>query len=412
MSERARHFARGMFAVLVFISMSNLFSQGSLVPPGPPAPVMKTLDQVEARTPLPPVGFDAATDLPLTISESGSYYMTQSITGVGSDTTEERLAGGVVIDANNVQLDLNGFSLTGSEIQPTQHGGAGIHIAAERMSVSILNGIVEGWGEAGISADGAVACQVRSVRLIMNGRNDDGVTSPGLVLGESGLIQDCMAYGNGSAGFEAGPGTSIERCTAQMNGGNGFTVEGSTLRDATATKNTGIGFSLQLGSTANRCSANENGGDGFTTSLSILTESTAYNNGGIGIVVGSGSLVERNNSRSNDSLGISVDEVSSGSRVADNVSSFNGGIGLFIRLNARGNRVEGNTLYANGNSGLRALGEGNLIVRNFARANGDTGNASDEFDIIDAAEGYGGLIRADTGSSFTTDRPWINFYTF
>jgi len=32
--------------------LSTVFAQGSLTPPGAPAPMMKSLDQIEARTPI------------------------------------------------------------------------------------------------------------------------------------------------------------------------------------------------------------------------------------------------------------------------------------------------------------------------------------------------------------------------
>ena len=76
----------------------SAFAQGSLTPPGAPAPTMKTLQQVEPRTPI--------SALPFTISNSGSYYLTANLTGAaGSD--------GITILASDVTLDLNGFTMTG-----------------------------------------------------------------------------------------------------------------------------------------------------------------------------------------------------------------------------------------------------------------------------------------------------------
>jgi hypothetical protein len=76
-----------------------LLSQGSLTPPGAPAPTMKTLQQVEPRTPI--------SSLPCAISNSGSYYLTTNL--FGSDGQD-----GIIVSANNVTLDLNGFVLDGT----------------------------------------------------------------------------------------------------------------------------------------------------------------------------------------------------------------------------------------------------------------------------------------------------------
>ncbi|NKB23519.1 MAG: hypothetical protein GKR87_03885 [Kiritimatiellae bacterium] len=115
-------------------SNSTAWAQGSLNPPGAPAPIMKTLNQIEART--------AITNVPYTITNSGSYYLTGNFTGIaGTD--------GITIDLDNVTLDLNGFTLTG-----VPGSLAGILVPSSRNNVSIFNGILRAWGTYGVQAGG------------------------------------------------------------------------------------------------------------------------------------------------------------------------------------------------------------------------------------------------------------------
>ena len=93
-------------------------SQGVLTPPGAPAPMMKTLQQIEPRTPI--------SSLPYTISAPGSYYLTGPLNSTNT---------GITVAANDVTIDLMGFTISGArhrldapdakaDTQASSHNGA------------------------------------------------------------------------------------------------------------------------------------------------------------------------------------------------------------------------------------------------------------------------------------------------
>ncbi len=128
---------------LLFIALTGTaLAQGPLTPPpgadpsigpvnaltagGLPQATMKTLHQVEPRTAIP------ASTSTVTINQSGSYYLTGNIVVATSH--------GIEINASNVTLDLNGFSV-GSGANPAE--GVGINLSAV-ANVSISNGSIAG----------------------------------------------------------------------------------------------------------------------------------------------------------------------------------------------------------------------------------------------------------------------------
>src|SRR5580658_9358313 len=85
--------------VSLLISTQSVLAQGSLTPPGAPAPTMKTLSQVEPRTIVAAANTPGDSGDTFIISQSGSYYLTTNMTGVSDQDCIE-------ITANNVTLDL------------------------------------------------------------------------------------------------------------------------------------------------------------------------------------------------------------------------------------------------------------------------------------------------------------------
>jgi hypothetical protein len=140
------------------LQMSIAFGQGSLTPPGAPAPTMKTLDQisqqvtnlsqaltnqfqqqkslVEPRTPILAFG--------TTLVASGSYYLATNLVS-GSSTGD-----GILVRTNNVTIDLNGFSII-STTAPGADSPAGIRIDGSLSAISnvtVCNGRITGFDRA------------------------------------------------------------------------------------------------------------------------------------------------------------------------------------------------------------------------------------------------------------------------
>jgi hypothetical protein len=183
-----------------------VLAQGSLTPPGAPAPLMKSLDQIEPRIPVDAVHTPGNGSEQFIISQPGSYYLTTNIVGVNSKD-------GIQITADNVILDLNGFSLLGV-------AGSVSGINSSGRYVVVRNGVINGWQSIGIN-DVATSVSTRMFERLMICSN----ASYGILTGQGAIVRDCVIEGNGSFGIYASGGSWITGCTVDGNSFAGIGVE-------------------------------------------------------------------------------------------------------------------------------------------------------------------------------------------
>lgn len=178
--------------------------QGALTPPGPPAPTMKSLGQIEPRIPI--------SSAPFTITQPGSYYLTTNLTATVSNA--------IVIAASGVTLDLGGWTIA-STAPNAGSGGSAILLNSGVSDVTVCNGHIV----SGVTNNGS---GVYSGSGFANGITASGVSTVNVLVSRVS-VSGCLFYG-----IYLGNGTStvVESCTLRTIGAYGIVA--ATVKESSA----------------------------------------------------------------------------------------------------------------------------------------------------------------------------------
>jgi parallel beta-helix repeat protein len=429
MKSRRTKVVASLFALASLLVFSLLALAGDLEPSGPPGPTMKTLQQVEPRTPI------AQSDVPYTITKPGSYYLAENLfaLGAGQDC--------ITVNASDVTLDLRGFAISNTEVFVFNRD---IVIDDTETNVTITNGTIRRCLAEGITSDSAFSfpkgVHISDVRVLSNGsegihlgdactvtgslavdndshgirvedhgkvidctaETNDGY---GILTANAGLVKNCIANGNnGNGGISVNNQSTITGCAVTDNNNTGIHAYSSQVSNCTVTFCAGNGFDI-AGSSVSACTSRQNDGIGFNANgNSNLTDCHSYKNGQEGIVAAVGTSVTQCTAAENtlDGIRVGSDCYILNNNCHDNGS---GGSGAGIHVTGSDNRIEGNNATDN-DRGVGVDTADNIIIRNTT-----SGNSVLNYDI--AAGNHYGQIISTPGAGFTgadtNYNPWANF---
>ena len=395
---------------------------------------MKSLDQIEARTPI--------SSAPFLINQPGSYYL----------TTNMSVTAGAVIGflTNDVVLDLNGFYVK---------GGSGIFVGASVTNLTVRRGSIRNSSGRGVGFAGIPNCRVEDVtvvgcggnaievgdnaavrRCVMDGNNGFGVvatgisganvvvedcvirsnTFGGISLATAAVVQNCVVQGNGTNGIALGMNSRVKGCQVIQSQNIGITVgTGSSVSEATAYGNGSFGISAVDNVTIEHCTASQNSNNGIATGNNCLVEHcnanqnlatgiasanncsvescVATRNSSYGIQTGTTNRLNNCSAAANASIGFLVND---GSQILNSEASGNGSYGIYV---SRYCTVMGCLANGNRNSGIYVGWFGCYILNNIADNNNTVGSTGDAGIVLDdtdnrvdgnhaARNGYAGIM--------------------
>jgi hypothetical protein len=230
--ETAMTFANRFLGLLLFAVLLG-FAPSALAVDG-----VVLINQHTSVAGLP--GCPPQTGFLILICQSGSYRLSGNLTVSNVNTT------GILITANDVTLDLNGFTISGPvtctptfPVQCTATGrGRGVS-GTSGKNITVRNGTVRGMGAQGIVLDSNPTTHsmlVEDVHVESNAAAVPGVA----IFVRGGVVTHCTVNANAGTGIAGDDGTTISFNTVSFNGGDGIT--GGLVTNNSITKNGGVGI--------------------------------------------------------------------------------------------------------------------------------------------------------------------------
>jgi hypothetical protein len=263
---------------------------------------------------------------PITIDTPGSYRLTGNVDV--TSTFGQNIAA-VRVDADDVDLDLNGFEI---------RGGVTCTIGTAPLSVTCD-------GSNGANAGGILSFPHEGLRIrngTLRGMQSNAINAGANLVVEDVKIFDTTSIAISTSGIAGGLRLSncfIDRAGLDGVSGHDAVVKGCVVKHAGR-----FGLNLVDGVVEGNTVA-ENVSAGVQSNRIVLINNVLHSNGGSGAEVGSGSTVIGNSAYDNGGDGIQLDSGLAAGTAVDNALTDNGGVGL--RLNSfsgyKGNTIRGNT---------------------------------------------------------------------
>ena len=224
-----------------------------------------------------PIQIKPPKTFPVVISQPGSYQL------IGNLTVPTAVPA-IQIDASNVTLDLNGFTVQAGTASGTLASGINATNTSQR-NITVKNGVVHGFNGSGVNLSGS-----------------------------GHVVTDVKAEGNALHGIQVFVGSIVERCTVTGNGLHGITTDTScAIKDNVCTGNGSDGIHVRQSGTVLQNTCNGNGADGIVTEGgSTAIQNNCSGNAGNGIAcVGSNNSIVDNTCLQKEVGGINLGSVGS-----------------------------------------------------------------------------------------------------
>lgn len=347
-----------------FFSISTLVSMVGLAGPlNPPAGPVASTPGPEPRIAVNAVntpGDNDATPSTFKITQPGSYYLSGNLAAAASKD-------GIEIAANNVTIDLNGFTLEGPL------GSSGIVAQQPLHGLVVRNGVISGFTDRGIRFTGQTTDQ-NPVGATIEDLTIAGGAEVAIDVGTSNRIASVVIDG-ASSGIYAGKGNAITDCVIRV-GTTGIAADESTIEGCTIRAgDTGV-YIGGRGCVVRNCSVSEatigiSMASGVGSEGGVIQNCVVSSFTNLGIVASGlvGSRIEGNtvngDPSKNPTCGIWVgDQSQVTNNDVRNVRASGGGATGVLLLGSNGrSNVRGNTV-VNCDKGIKASNGGNAIYAN------------------------------------------------